>query len=266
MSSMTQQPGCEPGARSGPTLHLLGDPGVTANGVFDRVPDATTRLLALLALDRRRVERSRAAGLLWPEVDDARAAGNLRTSMWRLRSAGYDLLEADRGHVRLRPAVLVDVALVDAWATSVASADPPHDDLRRYPDCQSALDLLPGWHDDWLVFAREQLRHRVLHALEAVSARLSAAGQHREAIEAALLAVRAEPLRDSAQRALVRAHLAEGNWVEARRACRAYVDLLRDELGIRPASDLLAVMQAPWLFCSDSGGNDVGRLSTAVPG
>ena len=44
----------------------------------------------------------------------------------------------------------------------------------------------------------------------------------------------AEPLRESAHRAVVRAHLAEGNIVEAVRAYEAFRDLLAAELAVEP--------------------------------
>jgi DNA-binding SARP family transcriptional activator len=60
-----------------------------------------------------------------------------------------------------------------------------------------------------------------------------------------MLAVSAEPLRESAQLALLRAHVAEGNLVEARRGCRTYCDLLRRELGVEPSTELLRFLVQP---------------------
>ena len=54
-------------------------------------------------------------------------------------------------------------------------------------------------------------------------------------MEAALLAVAAEPLRESAHRALLQAHIAEGNMGEALRDYGRYRDLLRRELGVAPS-------------------------------
>jgi DNA-binding SARP family transcriptional activator len=48
------------------------------------------------------------------------------------------------------------------------------------------------------------------------------------------MAVGIEPLRESARRAVVRVHLAEGNIVEAIRARGAYCELLHRELGVGP--------------------------------
>lgn len=106
-----------------------------------------------------------------------------------------------------------------------------------------ALDLLPGWYDDWVLLERERVRQRLLHALEALSRQLGRAGRHAEAVESALVAVGAEPLRESAQRALIEAHLAEGNLIEAMRTYDAYRELTRRELGVDPGrelSDLIA--------------------------
>jgi DNA-binding SARP family transcriptional activator len=49
-----------------------------------------------------------------------------------------------------------------------------------------------------------------------------------------LAAASVEPLRESAQRMLVQAHLCEGNVVEACRAFDAFRVLLRHEMGLEP--------------------------------
>jgi DNA-binding SARP family transcriptional activator len=77
-----------------------------------------------------------------------------------------------------------------------------------------------------------------MHALEAVAARLTAADRFAEAAEAALAAVRAEPLRETARAALIRVHMAEGNRPDAMGEFERYRVLLRAELGIEPTSRL----------------------------
>ena len=69
-----------------------------------------------------------------------------------------------------------------------------------------------------LIFERERLRQRLLHALEMLSLRLVRQGRFGEAVEAALLAV--------------------GNLIEARRAYARYAQLLARELGVRPGAEL----------------------------
>jgi DNA-binding SARP family transcriptional activator len=99
-------------------------------------------------------------------------------------------------------------------------------------------DLLPGWYDDWVLIEAEDWRQLRLHALEALAARLTAAGRWGEAAHAASAAVRAEPLRESAHAALIQVHLAEGNQSEAVREFTRYRALLHAELGLEPTPRL----------------------------
>lgn len=217
-------------------VHLFGGPYVCTDGGWLTVPEGSKRLLAFVALRRVRVERHYVAGTLWPACGDGRAAGNLRSALWRLRGAGIDVLECDKWSLRLLDRVSVDVHELKAWADRVISGrlaagdlDPAHFDI-------DALDLLPGWYDDWTILERERLRQRVLHALEALSRALSAEGRHADAVEAALTAITAEPLRESAQRALIEAHLGEDNLAEAEQVLRGYAGRqhLLDRHGHRP--------------------------------
>ena len=91
------------------------------------------------------------------------------------------------------------------------------------------LDLLPACYDEWLIFERERIRQRLLHALEALSRRLVAFGRPADAVDAAMWAVSADPVRESANRILIEAHLAEGNLIEASRTYQRYRDIVRRE-------------------------------------
>lgn len=71
-----------------------------------------------------------------------------------------------------------------------------------------AGEPLPEWHDDWVLIARERLRQLRLHGLEELCRGCSADGRHAEATEPSLAAVGREPLRESAHRVLIAAHLA----------------------------------------------------------
>jgi DNA-binding SARP family transcriptional activator len=226
-------------------LHLFGGPLVTQGDLQVDVPEGSKRLLVFAALHRGRVERRYAAGALWPVGDDLRAAGCLRSALWRLRRAGIDLLATDNHGLAMREDVVVDVHLVGAWAARVIAGTPNRDDLGVLPWGLDALDLLPGWYDDWALVERERVRQRLLHALEALSHQLVRLRRCAEAVEAAMMAVSVEPLRESAQRMLIEAHLAEGNWVEGRRSYEAYRAVLHRELGVEPNPDLIAAIRRP---------------------
>jgi DNA-binding SARP family transcriptional activator len=55
------------------------------------------------------------------------------------------------------------------------------------------------------------------------------------------VAVLAEPLRESGQRALIEAHQAAGDWIAARRQYDAFRSILRREIGVEPSAELTAV-------------------------
>lgn len=198
------------------------------------------RLLAFLCLHERPVLRCYVAGSLWPDKSETRAAANLRSALWRLHQSGLPLVDASPTHMRLQPQVTVDARLAVARARRLIDGDLAEADDGQ--DVVDAGDLLPDWYDDWVLIERERLRQLRLHALEAVCLALVDRGRYSQAIEAGLSAVAAEPLRESAHRALIRAHLAEGNHAEAIRQlarCRA---VLEDSLGIPPSPGIMRLV------------------------
>jgi DNA-binding SARP family transcriptional activator len=226
----------------GAQVCLLGGPYVVQHDRRIGVPEGSKRLLAFVALHEGPVDRRHAAGTLWPYGDDDRAGGNLRSSLWRLKGAGIDVVRSDKCALWLDPHTDLDLNAIENWAGRLIDGVAPDDDLRLPTWAGSAVDLLPGWYDDWIVFERERLRQRLLHAFEALSRLLVQARRYADAIDVALEAVHVEPLRESAHRTLLEAHLAEGNVVEARRIHREYSRLLTRELGVDPDPALAALV------------------------
>src|SRR4051812_39235822 len=150
------------------TLHLFGGPYVSVGPRRMGVPEGSKRLVAFVALHRRPVERRHAAGALWPIGDDGRAAGNLRSALWRLRGAGIDILDADKWSIWVREDVRVDVRALSDWARRLVGGCADAPDLSLMPGWEDGLDLLPGWYEEWVLLERERLRQRMLHALESL--------------------------------------------------------------------------------------------------
>jgi DNA-binding SARP family transcriptional activator len=211
-------------------------PGRALRSAAEELPRAVQRLLAHLSLSTR-VTRTATAGSLWPDVPEDHAHGSLRSALWRLNKAAPGLVESSGTCLRLATDVQVDVRDLSDWARRVVAPSGEEQDV-VLPHPTLLGDLLPGWYDDWVLLERERLRQLRLQALEAVAARLILLGRHGEALQVAHTAVRAEPLRESAHRLVVRIHLAEGNVVEAVRAYEFFRTLLQDELGVSP-SDLM---------------------------
>jgi DNA-binding SARP family transcriptional activator len=201
------------------------------------VPASTERLLALLALHAQPLHRHYVSGTLWADTTDVRAAGNLRSSLWRLRRAGYPLVEIANHRLALGRKVTVDI---QDWIDLVSRAGDPAAEIRDEDVARLAAptDLLPGWDEEWVVIERERFRQLRLHGLEAFCERLSEQRRFGAAVEAGLAALHAEPLRESGQTALIRAFLAEGNVSEALRQFERYRALLRAELGLEPSIEL----------------------------
>jgi DNA-binding SARP family transcriptional activator len=232
-------------------LRLIGGVHVVAGERRMEIPEVSRRLLVYVALQRRRADRRQVAGALWPVGGDERAAGNLRSALWRLRGAGLDLLDGHHGFLALAADVTVDVEEINAWATRLITGRPETRDLTIRPRWLGALDLLPGWYDDWALVERERMRQRMLHGLEALSRQLALRDRYAEAVDVAMAAVEAEPLRESAQRVLIEAHAAQGNFVEVRRCFGLYRRLVRRELGVEPSPELTALVGAAGSPCFD---------------
>lgn len=240
---------------------LLDGPSVFQHGCLMEVPNGCKRLLAFIALRRAKVDRRLAAGSLWPDGSEERAFGNLRSSLWRLKGAGIEVVVWDHCTVGLREHTRTDLQLVCDWADRVLAEAALDVDL-RIPDCaRSAAELLPGWYDDWVVFERERIRQRILHALEALSRLLRVGGRHAEAVEAAMEAIALEPLRESAHRSLARAHVAEGNVIEARHTFERYQELARRELGVEPSLAFRSWVQTCAPCCEVPAGGPMLQLT-----
>lgn len=223
-------------------VSLFGGPSVIVAGRHVDVPEGSKRLLALVCLGHGHLERRRVAGILWPFGNEVRAAGNLRSALWRLKGCGIEVVESDKVSLWMRPGTVVDVDLLRDWAARLIDGRPQPDDLDLNRWHADYLELFPGWYDDWALFEREHQRQLLLHALEALARELSARHRHAEAVAVAMTAVAAEPLRESAQRVLIEIHLGEGNLGEARRAYRVFREIALRDLGVEPGAPLLALV------------------------
>ncbi len=223
-------------------VSLLGGFRLVVDGQDVEVPATTQRIVSVLAL-RGRSRRGRLAGVLWPGAPEARALASLRTAIWRANQLAHGLIGTAQDTVVLGPDVDVDVTRLVHGAHAVMAARgplPEGDDPARY----AAGDLLPGWDDEWLAGDRERLRQLTLHVLEARAVQLARSGRFGLALEAALGALRSDPLRESAHRTVIRIHLAEGNQAEALHAYLECAGVLRRQLGVAPSAETSRLVAA----------------------
>ena len=230
-----------PRPAAGCVLQLLGGFDLVVDGQRVHLPRAEQRLLACLALSDRPQPRSSLAGRLWPDTAEPRAIARLRTAMWRLRQPHRLLVDGSTDAVGLGNSVVVDVQELTGLVHRFL--DSPLDvDGARLTELVGAGELLPEWDDDWLVPQRERFRQIRLHALERLGERLTEEGRFGRAVEVSLAVVADDPLRESAQRVLIKVYAAEGNVNEALVQYRAYRDVMRDELGLEPSEQMEALI------------------------
>jgi DNA-binding SARP family transcriptional activator len=216
---------------------LLGDFEMTVDGDPIHVPTNIERLITFLAVNPTPQPRAKVARTLAMDITESRAGARLRAALWRIERVAPGWILRDDCRLALAPDVVVDLPNAIAHARRITEDD---DQLavgdERFDDL--TCDLLPHWEEEWLLFERERLRQLRVHALESLCRHLTRHQRLAQAIDAGIAAVAAEPLRESAQRALITAHVTEGNVSEARRQFFSYRDLLEESLGISPTDAL----------------------------
>jgi DNA-binding SARP family transcriptional activator len=222
-------------------LELLGGFGLSVDSEPLTLPMNAERLISYLALQDRPQLRAHVAGTLWGEGSQAHAGGSLRSALWRLGHPAYPLMRTTGAHVQLSPFVTVDLRERTALAQRVLDESTELSEADLDEELLS-VDLLPDWTEEWVLVRREQYHQLRLRALESLCSRLTAMGRFGQAVQAGLAAVSGEPLRESARRALVSAHLAEGNVGAATREFEAFRRLLKQELNIEPSREMKALL------------------------
>lgn len=193
------------------------------------------RLLALLAMSTSPRPAGELAALLWPGRDRDTALGTLAGVCDSLGDLVTEVTGGPVTGLRLAEGLDVDVQraleLLRAWEQQRCAATfPAADELIGL----LSRDLLPGWTDEWVQPERERFRRVRMHALESLCRRLTDVGRHEPAIRAGQLVVTTDPLRESARRALIEAHLAAGSVSEAMHQYEAFLENCA-KLGIVPA-------------------------------
>ena len=226
--------------RGNERLYLFGALKLSRAGDEVHLRLSAQRLIALVAL-RAEIRRVEAAGILWPDVPDAQANARLRTTLWRLRRSGIDVLSAADGQLFVHDGIEVDYR---DWMTLALRAvnEPGSLTEADLGPLRPRGELLPGWYDEWILLERERVRQLQLHVQEGAAEQLLRQGRHAAALEFALGALRMEETRESAHRLIIRVHLAEGNVGEARRQFKLCERVLDKELGISPSAQLWALL------------------------
>lgn len=217
-------------------IAMLGGFDLTSDGTPISLPQGAQRSLAFLALHGS-AHRAAAAERLWPDSPPSRAAANLRSALWRIRRAGtVPVIDCHGPRLRLSTHCRVD--LLDCQRRVAQVMETPHGSAAEHVDGMIdwlVRELLPGWSQDWVTLERERWNQVRLHTLELLARQLLDEQCFLPALETAMAAISIEPIRETAHRAVIEIHTAEGNLASALQHYHGYRRLLHRELGVAPS-------------------------------
>jgi DNA-binding SARP family transcriptional activator len=220
------------------TVHLLGRFDVVGPHAAVDVPPAAARLVAYLAIQGQPIRRTIIAATIWPDVEEGRARANLRSTVFRLAGLA-PILDATATTLGIASGVTVDVHDLQALVLAARLGERPGGTPRAGFD----LELLPGWSEEWIELERERVRQLELHLLDDIIAHSVEEGRYGDAVDAAIRAIRLDPLRECSHAGLLRALLAEGDRAAVIAHYRKFAAVMERELGLPPSPDLTTLVE-----------------------
>ncbi|HLJ53983.1 MAG TPA: BTAD domain-containing putative transcriptional regulator [Chthonomonadaceae bacterium] len=226
------------GERQALEIKLFGPPLVHLSGMPMR-PLRSRRgmwLLALLALNHGRdIDRSWAAGRLWPDSSEQQALASLRTSLADLRralSAASSCISSPGSRsVRLDlEGVSCDVARFDQAVRSGCLEEA----VGLYDG-----QLMEGCSDEWAAEARGVRSRDYLGALRTLIAQALLRDDHTRAVELLKLAIAEDPLCESHQAQLLDSLSSLGDYATAVDVYRTFRKRLHAELNVDAGPDVV---------------------------
>jgi predicted ATPase/DNA-binding SARP family transcriptional activator len=209
---------------------------------------AKPRELMFLLVSSPPLTKDQIAAALWPELSRPQLGNALHTALRELRRALGDpgwvrYADGQYRFDRSRPHECDVTAFEDALVAA-RRARPAEAAL---PELQRAIaayggDFLDGMATgEWALVRRDELRRAFESALLAAGRLHTAAGRHQAAAAVFRRAVAHEPLNESAHRELMSSWVALGETARAVRHHEELTALLRDQVGVAPASETEAL-------------------------
>lgn len=244
---------------SGMKLDLLGPVRLESSAGDDFTPRArkTRALLAVLALAKSAVPRSRLTELLWGDRGEEQAKASLRQALYELRglsSGGY--LTAERESVSLGPKKLTTDLGTIHRCIEAGDSHGLADALRAVdsPPLTTLDDITPEL-DDWLRDERTRLTGEIVSNSVEVADKAEPTVGRRIADELERL----DPLDERVAQLGIRSDIAAGDRPAAVRRHTRFKARLKDQLGLEPSPETTALLR------SEARGAGSPARSTVVP-
>lgn len=263
------------------TLRIYAFGGFRVYWGDELIDDFPTRkaesLLCYLILNRHRFHpREVLAEVLWGQAESRNAKACLNTALWRLRRilqshevepAEYLIVDREQIRFNTETDYWLDVGEFEALSSEfeaeregTAPEEWNVEPLRKSVNLYQG-DLLEGVYEDWFLYDRERLQQMFLRALARLMVHHGAKSQYEEGIAYGQQILSLDPLREEVHRRLMRYCQLAGRRACALRQYEVCRRVLREELGIEPMPETVALYRA----IRDQSG-DEGALVTEYRG
>lgn len=228
-------------------------------------------LFKYLLLHRgRAVHEEQLIELLWPQSDPRAGATSLKTAVKTLREALEPLMEGSRSWFVLRQGRQLRFNPEARCWVDVTEYGTVLDQARRR-ECDGANDetvslyeravalyrgdlLEEDRYEDWTAEPRERLRETQIEALSSLGRLYAARRDHRRAVETIESVLTLDRLRETAYRDLMRYALLRSDRQRAIQAFSRCAQVLREELGVEPLPETVALYKEALGTRSSSAG------------
>src|SRR4030042_507256 len=238
------------------TISLLGAPQITLAGMPVKIPTfRAIPLLAYLAITRVSQTRETLASLLWSESSLPHALASLRTTLWRIKSAGLDdwiILEHNEISLNYQKSIEIDVLDFKTKINKCTTHGHPSSQICLF--CILALteavklyhgEFLSGINlskaqafDEWRLQESEVLHILYLDALSKLVRGHRTFGDFNLAIQYAYTLLRYDRYNEDAQFDLLQLYSITGQRPAAINQYKRYKDFLSHELSIEPSEEI----------------------------
>jgi predicted ATPase/DNA-binding SARP family transcriptional activator len=241
------------------SISLLGKPQISLDGSLISIPTArAVPILAYLAITGTSQSREKLADLLWGESGQGHALAALRTTLWRLKSAGLeDWIILDRNEISLnyQQTIDVDVLSFTSLLNKCNTHGHPPSQICLYctPAITEAIGLYHGEFmagfnitnalnfDDWRMQQSEALQVLHLDGLERLVKCHRTFGDLNRAIHYARMWLDYDRLNENAYYQLIQLYSITGQRTAGISLFKRYKEILRRDLGVEPSDELITL-------------------------
>lgn len=217
-------------------------------------------LFSYLLLHRNRTHsRERLAGMLWGDYcTTTQSKKYLRKALWQLQSAlgklplfsTPDLLETESEWIKLNQVddLRLDVAIFEEAyeaVSDIAGGDLTRDQVAAVEEAIGCYrgELLENWYYEWCLVERERLHELWLRMLYKLMVHAETHQLYEKGIEYGMEILKFDSAHEQTHRCMMRLMYRLGDRTSAIRQYNRCVEMLEEELGVKPAPQTISLYE-----------------------